>query len=48
VHTHDPVYVCMVTFITTKIINKVIDWRVTTEVEYLGLDVAQHGEEAYS
>jgi len=32
------------TYILAKIIDKTIGLRVTEEEEYVGLDVAQHGE----
>jgi len=38
------VYVCAVTAAIAKLIDKTIGWRVPEEVEYVGLDIAIHGE----
>ena len=39
------IYSFAVTFSLTCIINKVMGMRVTDEEEYVGLDIAQHGEQ---
>jgi ammonium transporter, Amt family len=36
------------TYLLAKIVDSVMGLRVTEEEEYLGLDVAQHGEKAYA
>ncbi|HMK45550.1 MAG TPA: ammonium transporter [Methanocella sp.] len=41
------VYSVAVTFILAKIIHKTIGLRVREEEEYVGLDISQHGEQAY-
>ncbi len=40
-------YACAVTMIIAKIIDKTVGWRVPEEVEYVGLDIAVHGERGY-
>ena len=41
------VYSAVVTFIIIKVIKAVSDIRVTDKDEQIGLDVTEHGEEAY-
>jgi Amt family ammonium transporter len=41
------VYAAVVTFVLLKIINAVIGLRVSDDGEDAGLDVDQHGENAY-
>lgn len=41
-------YAFIVTFILAKIIDKTIGLRVSEEEEYVGLDISQHGEVAYT
>ena len=38
----------MVTYILALLVEKTIGLRVSETEEYLGLDIVQHGEEAYS
>ena len=42
------IYSFVMTFIIGKIIDVTIGWRVKEEEEYVGLDVSQHGEVAYT
>ncbi len=41
-------YAFVVTYIIAKVVDVVIGLRVSEEEEYVGLDISQHGEEAYS
>ena len=41
-------YAFLITFILAKIIDKTIGLRVSEEEEYVGLDISQHGEVAYT
>ncbi len=42
------VYAFVVTYIIAKVVDVVIGLRVSEEEEYVGLDISQHGEVAYS
>jgi Amt family ammonium transporter len=42
------IYSAVVTYILLKIINKLVGLRVDPEDEHAGLDVSQHGENAYN
>ncbi len=42
------VYAFVVTFIITVVVDKTIGLRVSRDEEYVGLDISQHGEVAYS
>ena len=42
-----PAYAFIVTFILLKVIGAIMPLRVTREEEAIGMDVTQHGEEAY-
>jgi len=42
------VYAFVMTLILAKIVDSVMGLRVTEEEEYVGLDIAQHGEKAYA
>jgi Amt family ammonium transporter len=42
------VYAFMMTLILAKIVDSVMGLRVTEDEEYVGLDIAQHGEKAYA
>ena len=42
------VYAFVVTYIIAKVVDAVIGLRVSEEEEYVGLDISQHGEMAYS
>ena len=42
------VYAFVMTFILAKIVDSVMGLRVTEDEEYVGLDIAQHGEKAYA
>jgi Amt family ammonium transporter len=37
-------YAFVVTFVIAKVVDKVMGLRVSEEEEYVGLDIAQHGE----
>lgn len=41
-------YAFSLTFIIAKLVDATIGLRVTEEEEYVGLDISQHGEEAYA
>ena len=41
------IFSVLMTFIILKLINKFIKIRVSNEEEHEGIDVSQHGEEAY-
>jgi len=41
-------YALIVTFILAKIVDKTIGLRVSEKEEYVGLDISQHGEVAYT
>ena len=41
------VYAFVVTFILARVVDSVMGLRVSEEEEYVGLDIAQHGEKAY-
>ncbi|MDD1751349.1 MAG: ammonium transporter [Methanothrix sp.] len=41
-------YAFVMTLILAKIVDRVMGLRVTEEEEYVGLDIAQHGEKAYA
>jgi len=41
-------YAFVITLILAKIVDATIGLRVTEEEEYVGLDISQHGEEAYA
>jgi Amt family ammonium transporter len=43
-----PAYAFVATFVILKVLGLVLPLRVTEHEEALGLDVVQHGEEAYS
>jgi Amt family ammonium transporter len=43
-----PAYAFVGTFVLLKLIGLVMPLRVTTREEALGMDVVQHGEEAYT
>ena len=42
------VYAFTITLILAKLVDATIGLRVTEEEEYVGLDISQHGEEAYA
>jgi Amt family ammonium transporter len=42
------VYAFVLTYILAKIVSSVMGLRVTEDEEYVGLDIAQHGEKAYA
>jgi Amt family ammonium transporter len=42
------VYAFVVTFVIAKIVDTVMGLRVSEVEEYVGLDISQHGEVAYS
>jgi Amt family ammonium transporter len=42
------VYAFVMTFILARIVDSAMGLRVTEEEEYVGLDIAQHGEKAYA
>jgi Amt family ammonium transporter len=42
------VYAFVMTLILAKIVDRFMGLRVTEEEEYVGLDIAQHGEKAYA
>jgi Amt family ammonium transporter len=42
------IYAFVLTYILAKIVDSVMGLRVTEEEEYVGLDIAQHGEKAYA
>ncbi|MCX6678474.1 MAG: ammonium transporter [Methanothrix sp.] len=42
------IYAFVMTLILAKIVDSVMGLRVTEEEEYVGLDIAQHGEKAYA
>ena len=42
-----PAYAFIVTFILLKVIGAIMPLRATPEEEAIGMDVIQHGEEAY-
>ncbi|ALL01039.1 Ammonium transporter [Pyrodictium delaneyi] len=42
------VYTVVVTYILAKIVDATIGLRVSETEEYVGLDISQHGEEAYA
>jgi Amt family ammonium transporter len=42
------VYAFVMTLILAKIVDRVMGLRVTEDEEYVGLDIAQHGEKAYA
>ena len=42
------VYAFVMTLIIAKIVDAVVGLRVREEEEYVGLDISQHGEVAYS
>jgi Amt family ammonium transporter len=41
-------YAFVKTYILAKIVDSVMGLRVTEDEEYIGLDIAQHGEKAYA
>nr|WP_269082816.1 ammonium transporter [Pyrodictium occultum] len=41
-------YTVVATYVLAKLVDALIGLRVSTEEEYVGLDLAQHGEEAYA
>ena len=41
-------YAFSITLILAKLVDATIGLRVTEEEEYVGLDISQHGEEAYA
>jgi len=41
-------YAFIITLILAKLVDATIGLRVTEEEEYVGLDISQHGEEAYA
>ena len=41
-------YAFTITLILAKLVDATIGLRVTEEEEYVGLDISQHGEEAYA
>ena len=41
-------YAFVMTYILAKIVDSVMGLRVTEDEEYIGLDIAQHGEKAYA
>jgi ammonium transporter, Amt family len=42
------IYAFVMTFVLAKIVDRVMGLRVTEDEEYVGLDIAQHGEKAYA
>ncbi len=42
------IYAFAMTFVLAKIVDSVMGLRVTEDEEYVGLDIAQHGEKAYA
>ncbi len=42
------IYAFVLTFVLAKIVDAVMGLRVTEDEEYVGLDIAQHGEKAYA
>lgn len=42
------VYAMLMTFVIVKIVEVVVGFRVNRDEEYVGLDISQHGERAYS
>jgi len=42
------IYAFVVTLVLAKIVDSVMGLRVTEDEEYVGLDIAQHGEKAYA
>jgi Amt family ammonium transporter len=42
------IYAFVLTYILAKIVDSVMGLRVTEDEEYVGLDIAQHGEKAYA
>jgi Amt family ammonium transporter len=42
------IYAFVMTLILARIVDSVMGLRVTEEEEYVGLDIAQHGEKAYA
>ncbi|MDD1758885.1 MAG: ammonium transporter [Methanotrichaceae archaeon] len=42
------IYAFMMTYVLAKIVDSVMGLRVTEDEEYVGLDIAQHGEKAYA
>jgi Amt family ammonium transporter len=42
------IYAFVLTFVLARAVNAIMGLRVTEEEEYVGLDIAQHGEKAYA
>jgi len=42
------IYAFVMTLILAKIVDATLGLRVTEDEEYVGLDIAQHGEKAYA
>jgi Amt family ammonium transporter len=42
------VYAFVLTYVLARIVDSVMGLRVTEDEEYVGLDMAQHGEKAYA
>jgi Amt family ammonium transporter len=41
-------YAFVLTFVLAKVVHATVGLRVTEDEEYVGLDIAQHGEKAYA
>ena len=42
------IYAFVMTYVLARIVDSVMGLRVTENEEYVGLDIAQHGEKAYA